>query len=354
MTNIATTDATQATANATAGVNWIRLGGFLFGMIFLFALPFLVRDQYQLHLAQLIGIYWILIGGLNLVVGYSGQLSVGHVGLLAVGAYSFAILAGKYDIPPLLALASSGIFGGACGFLLGLPSLRLPGFYFAMVTLAFAVIVNEQSVAQFDLTGGGVGLPVPGFSAPFASPAGFYWLVLTIASVVTWMSWNVARLMWGRALVAVRDSEVAARSVGVSVYKTKLIVFVMSGVTAGIAGALFASLQSYITPDTFVFDLGLFFFTCIIIGGRGSIIGPFIGTVILTALPELAAPLAKLGNLFYGVLLLAVVLLTPDGFGRLLERLLVRFRPVRDASTVVNPAPDRLRAALRSNGVRGR
>ena len=344
------TSSTTTLSPATAGaVNWPRLGGLAVAAVVLIALPFLVRDQYQLHLAQLIGIYWILIAGLNLVVGYSGQLSVGHVGLLAVGAYGFAILAGKYDMPPLLALAASGVFGGVCGFLLGLPSLRLPGFYFAMVTLAFAVIVNEQSVAQTGLTGGGVGLPVPGFPAPFASGAGLYWLVLGIASLVTWMTWNVARLMWGRALVAVRDSEVAARSVGISVYSAKLTVFVLSGVTAGIAGALFASLQSYITPDTFVFDLGLFFFTCIIIGGRGSIIGPFIGTVILTALPELVAPLAKLGNLFYGVLLLTVVLLTPDGFGRLLERVLARFRPARAASTVVSPEPDRLRTALRAS-----
>ena len=105
----------------------------------------------------------------------------------------------------------------------------------------------------------------------------------------------------GAALVAIRDSEVTAQAVGVSLFRAKLNVFVFSGITAGVAGALFASLQSYITPDTFVFELGLFFFVCIIIGGRGSIVGPFIGTVILTALPELVAPLAKLGNFFYGL-----------------------------------------------------
>ncbi len=327
-------------------MNGSRLAALAAAAVILALLPFIVRDQYQLHLAQLIGIYWVLIAGLNLVVGYSGQLSVGHVGLLAVGAYAFAILTGRYDLPPLLALVACGAFGGICGFLLGLPSLRLPGFYFAMVTLAFAVIVNEQSVAQTELTGGGVGLPVPGFAAPFASPAGFYWLVLAVAALVTWITWNIANLMWGRAIIGVRDSEVAARSVGVSVYRAKLAVFVFSGVTAGIAGALFASLQSYITPDTFVFDLGLFFFTCIIIGGRGSIIGPFLGTVVLTALPELVAPLAKLGNFFYGLLLLIVVLLIPEGFGRLLVQVFAWWRPESKASTVVSPDPARLRAAL--------
>ncbi len=316
-------------------------------------LPMAVRDQYQLHIAQLIGVYWILIAGLNLVVGYSGQLSVGHVGLLAVGAYGFAVLAGTYDLPPFVGLIGAGLLGGLCGFLLGLPSLRLPGFYFAMATLAFSIIVTEQSVAQSGLTGGGVGLPVPGFAAPFATPAGFYWLILGVALLITWISWNVARLMWGRALIAVRDSEIAARSVGVPVYRVKLTVFVFSGVTAGLAGALFASLQSYITPDTFVFELGLFFFTCIIIGGRGSILGPFIGAVILTALPEVVAPLAKYGNFFYGLLLLIVVLLTPEGFGRLVELLLARFRPARPESHVVAPDPERLAGAIRQ-GLRER
>lgn len=327
-------------------MNTSRMIGIAATVILIAALPFLVRDQYQLHLAQLIGAYWILIAGLNLVVGYSGQLSVGHVGLLAVGAYCFAIVAGKFGVTPLLGVVAAGAAGGLCGFLLGLPSLRLPGFYFAMATLAFATIVNEQSVAQGWLTGGGVGLPVPGFDAPFATPSGLYWLIALLALLVTWTTWNVARLMWGRALVAVRDSEVAARSAGVSVYQTKLTVFVFSGVCAGISGALFASLQGYITPDTFVFDLGLFFFTCIIIGGRGSILGPFIGTVVLTAIPEFVAPLAKLGNFFYGLVLLMVVLLTPEGFGRLVEGLLARLRPATTESHVVTPDLPRLAAAI--------
>lgn len=309
-------------------------------------LPYWVRDQYQLHLAALIGAYWVLIAGLNLVVGFAGQLSIGHVGLLAIGAYSFAILAGTYGWNPELTMLASGVLGGICGAVLGLPSLRLPGFYFAMATMAFALIVSELSLAQGGLTGGGVGLSVPGFSAPFDTPAGLYWLILIVAAFVTWLTWNVARLMWGRALIAVRDSDVAARSVGVPVFRLKLAVFVFSGVTAGIAGALFASLQSYITPDTFVFEIGLFFFVCIIIGGRGGILGPFIGTAILTALPELVAPLAKLGNFFYGLLLLVVVLLVPEGIGRLVEIGLERLRGEKRESHHVSPDLPRLAAAL--------
>jgi branched-chain amino acid transport system permease protein len=316
------------------------------GAVALVSLPYWAKDLYWLHLATLIGAYWILIAGLNLVTGYAGQLSIGHVGLLAVGSYGFAVLAGTYELNPFLSLTLCGVFGGVAGLLLGLPSLRLPGFYFAMATMAFALIVTELSLALHGITGGGTGLSVPGFPSPMNSPWGYYWLVLGIAAFVTWLTWNVARFMWGRALIAIRDSEVAAVSVGVGLFRLKLTVFVFSGIMAGIGGALFASLQSYITPDTFVFEIGLFFFVCIIIGGRGTILGPFIGTVILTALPEIVAPLAKLGAFFYGFMLLVVVLLIPEGVGRLVEVLVQRFAGEPHRSHEVKPDLPRLAGAL--------
>jgi len=325
----------------------MRFLGGLGATLALAALPLAGVNTYQLHVASLIAVYWILIAGLNLVVGYSGQISIGHVGLLAIGAYVFAALAGTHDVNSWLALIASGLAGGLCGLLLGLPSLRLPGFYFAMATLAFSLIVGELALGLGDLTGGGVGLAVPGFPPPFASPAGFYELSLALAALTTWLTWNVARQLWGRALLAVRDSPVAAAGAAISVYRMKLTVFVFSGVTAGVAGGLFASLQSYITPDTFAFDIGMFFFVCIIIGGRGGVVGPLLGTVVLTLLPEVVAPLARLGNFFYGLLLLAVVLLMPEGIGPLLAAIAARLtRRGRPESRVVSPDLDRLRAAL--------
>lgn len=309
------------------------------------ALPFVVTNQYQLHVLTLIGIYWVLVAGLNLVVGYAGQLSVGHVGLLAIGAYTLVILNGRLGVDPLLAMAVAGAIGGLCGLLLGLPSLRLPGFYFAMVTLAFSLIVTELLVAQNRWTGGGAGMSAPLFGRPFETPQGFYFLVAGVGLVVTWLAWNISRGMRGRALIALRDSEVAATAVGIPVFRLKLAVFSFSGVTAGIAGALFASLQSYITPEAFLFELGMFFFICIIIGGRGNIVGPFLGTALLTMLPEIAAPLAKLGNLLYGVLLLAVVLTVPKGFGSLITTYLERHRGRRSAPPLV-PDVKRLATAI--------
>lgn len=309
------------------------------------ALPFLVSNQYQLHVLTLIGIYWVLVAGLNLVVGYAGQLSVGHVGLFAIGAYTLVILNGRLGVDPLVAMAAAGAVGGLCGLVLGLPSLRLPGFYFAMVTLAFSLIVTELLVAQNRWTGGGAGMSAPLFGHPFETPRGFYFLVAGVGLVVTWLAWNISRGMRGRALIALRDSEVAALAVGIPVFRLKLAIFSFSGVTAGIAGALFASLQSYITPEAFMFELGMFFFICIIIGGRGNIIGPFVGTAVLTMLPEIAAPLAKLGNLLYGVLLLAVVLIIPKGFGSVVTAYLERHRGRRSAPPLA-PDAKRLAAAI--------
>jgi branched-chain amino acid transport system permease protein len=319
----------------------------LAGAVLIATLPFWAGDQYQLHLAALIAVYWILIAGLNLVVGFTGQLSIGHVGLLSIGSYTFAILAGKMGLDPSLSVFVAGLFGGLCGLALGLPSLRLPGFYFAMATMAFSMIVNEIVLAQVDITGGGIGLPGPMFPPPFDSPIGFYYLVTVIALFVTWLTWNIARCMWGRAFISIRDNSVAAQSVGVPVFKAKLLAFVFSGITAGVAGAVFASLQSYITPDTFVFELSMFFFVCIIIGGRGSIIGPFLGTVVLTALPELVSPLAKLGNFFYGLLLLIVVLVVPEGIGRMFEIISERLRPRTVHREPITPDLNRLAKALK-------
>ena len=321
----------------------------LVGAILIATLPFWAGDQYQLHLAALIAVYWILIAGLNLVVGFTGQLSIGHVGLLSIGSYTFAILAGKMGVDPTLSVFVSGLLGGLCGLALGLPSLRLPGFYFAMATMAFSMIVNEIVLAQVDLTGGGIGLPGPMFPKPFDSPIGFYYLVTAIALFVTWLTWNIARRMWGRAFISIRDNPVAAQAVGVPVFKAKLLAFVFSGITAGVSGAVFASLQSYITPDTFVFELSMFFFVCIIIGGRGSIIGPFLGTVVLTALPELVSPLAKLGNFFYGLLLLIVVLVVPEGIGRMFEIISERLRPRIVHREPITPDLNRLAKALKGH-----
>jgi branched-chain amino acid transport system permease protein len=321
----------------------IALGIFV---IFAAGLPLITRNIYYLHVASVMAVYWILIATLNLLVGFTGTLSIGHVGLLALGAYTFCLISGAAGWNPFLGLLAAGGLCAMVGLFLGLPSLRLPGFYFAMVTLAFGFIVTELAFAEQWLTNGSVGMPAPSFPKPFDTPAGFYWLVVGIAGSVTWLSWNLARFMTGRAMIALRDSVVAASSVAIPVYRIKLIVFVLSGFTAGIAGGLFATSESYITPDAFHVHLGMYFFVAIIIGGSGVILGPFIGTVVLAAIPLLVAPLAAYAAFFYGFTLLLVVLILPGGVNELFRAIAVRVSPAPVQPTRVEPDIEKLRVAI--------
>ena len=302
--------------------NW-KIAGVVAALLIAFALPHIV-NRYWAQIATLAFIYWVLIAGLNLVVGFAGQLAIGFVGLLAIGAYASAILVEKAGWPSFVALVFSGGAGALFGFLVGLPSLRLKTFYFAMTTLGFAIIVTQVALGWESLTGGGIGLPGPVFPAPFDTHTGFYYLCLAIALIATYLLTNVATSNFGRGLVAVRDADVAAEAVGVPITRLKLVTFTFSGGFAGVAGALFASRQTYITPDAFTFDLSVMFFIAVLIGGRGRIVGPMVGTAVLTLLPEIAAPLVAWSTFFYAVLLLLVVLLVPGGIAEFFEKFLAR------------------------------
>jgi len=283
------------------------------------ALTPIFGNLYHLHLVSLIAVYWVLISTLTLLVGYTGPISIGHAGLLAIGAYAYTILTSKFGWNGYVAIPSAAAMCGLCGLILGLPSLRLPGFYFALTTIAFSLIVGENLLAWGGLTGGGTGLMVPSLPGLFASPRALYWLCIAAAVLASLFCYNLARTMWGRNMIAVRDSEIAAQSVGISPLRTKLTIFMLAGFFAGLAGALYALLQNYILPENFHFDLSLFFFISIIIGGRGELLGPFLGAVVLTLLPEVMGSLAQYATLIYGVVLLLVVLMLPRGLGPMLR-----------------------------------
>jgi branched-chain amino acid transport system permease protein len=282
----------------------------------------LLDDSYVGVIAQRACIYWILVAGLNLVVGFAGQIAIGWVALLTVGAYTTAVLtAGTVtsEWSPYLALAASALGGAVFGGIVGLPALRLRNFYFAISTLGFATIVTQVALAWKSVTGGGIGTPGPVFPWPFDPGWGFYYLCFGLAALATWMTANIAASRFGRALVAIRDAEVAAEASGIAKPRLLMTVFLFAGALAGVAGGLFSSLQSYITPDAFTFDLSILFFIAILIGGRGSILGPLLGTIILTVLPELAAPLVAWSTFLYAALLLVIVLVVPGGIADLLD-----------------------------------
>ena len=284
-------------------------------------LPF-VSNDYWVLIGTRAAIYWVLVSGLNLVVGFAGHLAIGYVALLTLGAYTTSVLvAGNVmpAVPVFAALPMAGAVGAVFGVIVGLPALRLRTFYFAMTTLGFATIVTQVALAWKDITGGGVGTPGPVFPWPFDPGWGFYYFCFLLAAVATWMTANIGSSRYGRALVAIRDAEVAAEASGIAKPKLLMMVFLLAGALGGVAGGLFASLQSYITPDAFTFEMSVLFFIAILIGGRGSILGPVLGTIILTALPEFAAPLVQWSTFLYAVLLLAIVLLVPGGIADLLD-----------------------------------
>jgi ABC-type branched-subunit amino acid transport system ATPase component/ABC-type branched-subunit amino acid transport system permease subunit len=252
-------------------------------------------------------------------------------------------------MPPLAvfaALAVAGAVGAVFGVVVGLPALRLRTFYFAMSTLGFATIVAQIALAWQSVTGGGIGIAGPEFPAPFNTAWGYYYLCIAFATVCTWLTANVARSRFGRALIAIRDAEVAAEATGISKPRMLIAIFLFAGALAAIAGGLFASLQTYITPDAFTFDLSVLFFIAILIGGRGSILGPMLGTIILTILPELAAPLAAWSTFLYAVLLLVIVLVMPGGMAALLD--LRNRRPLASNRAIV-PRPAALAECFRKS-----
>jgi branched-chain amino acid transport system ATP-binding protein/branched-chain amino acid transport system permease protein len=287
-------------------------------------------------------IYWVLVSGLNLVVGFAGQIAIGWVALLTLGAYTTSILtAGNVmpAFPPYLALAIAAVVGAVFGLIIGLPALRLRTFYFAITTLGFATIVTQVALAWQSVTGGGVGVPGPIFPEPFSSQWGFYYFCFGLAAICTWMTANVAASRFGRALTAIRDAEVAAEASGISKPALLRTVFLFSGTVAAVAGGLFAALQSYITPDAFTLDLSILFFIAILIGGRGSILGPLLGTILLTVLPEFAAPLVAWSTFLYAVLLLVIVLAIPGGIAEILD--FKNRRPLESDRAII-PRPDLL------------
>jgi branched-chain amino acid transport system permease protein len=336
-----------------AGLTWPQSAPLVAVFVLALAVP-LVGNDYWVLIATRAAIYWVLVAGLNLMIGFAGQLAIGYVALLALGAYTASVLTAGNLMPPInpfLALGVAGLFGAAFGLIVGLPALRLRTFYFAISTLGFATIVTQIALAWQSVTGGGIGLPGPELPAPLDTHSGFFYFCLAIAACCAWMTFNVAHSRFGRALIAIRDAEVAADAAGISKPRLLVTVFLFAGAVAGVAGGLFASLQTYITPDAFTFDLSVLFFIAVLIGGRGSILGPLLGTIILTLLPEFAAPLAAWSTFLYAVLLLIIVLVAPGGIAALLD--FQSRRPLQSNRAIV-PQPAWLDAIIAVKAGEGR
>ena len=266
---------------------WVMLG-LLF--ILLFTVP-TYMGNYWLSVLNIIAITIIAATGLNILTGYCGQLSIGHAGFIAVGAYTSAVLTGQYDMPFLVGLLGGGLMAGLIGMLFGLPSLRVKGFYLAISTIAAQFIIMWVIKNWTSVTGGNIGLSVPTaeiFGYQFTSQSSKYYLIIVITILVVFFAKNLARTRPGRAFVAIRDNDLAAQVMGISLFRYKLIAFFIGCFFAGIAGALLAHCYyGFLNPEFFDFRESILYVGMIIIGGLGTSVGPIFGVILIRLLDSI-------------------------------------------------------------------
>ncbi|HEU0199675.1 MAG TPA: branched-chain amino acid ABC transporter permease [Burkholderiaceae bacterium] len=301
-------------------------------LVALLLAPFVV-SEYMLSQFVFIAIYGIVGLGLMLLTGYTGQVSIGHAAFMAVGAYTHALLVAK-GWPFLLSITAATALSAAVGVVVGLPALRVRGIYLAIATMAFGFIVEEVAARWESVTGGNSGLQV---SSPviagfrFDSTESLYYLCLFFAVLATFAVLNILRTPTGRAFVAIRDSEISAQSMGISLARYKTVAFAMSAAFTGLAGALYGHQIRFLTPEQFTILQSIELLLMIVIGGVGSVHGAFFGAAFVISLPQLIGALqvllpeaianaTGLRPVLFGTVMIIVVLVEPLGiYGRWLK-----------------------------------
>jgi len=250
--------------------------------IFLYLLPLFV-DNYYIYVANYIAINIIVAAGLNLLVGYTGQISLGHAGFFAIGAYGTIILMTKAGLSFLIALPCSALIAACFGFLLGLPSLKLEGPYLAIATLGFGLTIT-QVIGRIEFFGGREGLHAPDLAiGPWIldTDREFYFLLITITIFLLLFMRNLIKTRVGRAFIAIRDADIAAQTMGVNILFYKTLAFAVSAFYAGIAGGLYAFVLRFIEPEIFTLMMSIMFLAMVVVGGLGSMMGPIAGATLL-------------------------------------------------------------------------
>ena len=329
------------------------------GVLALGAVLALTLNGYWVFVLANVALLAIVGVGLNVLVGLTGQVSFGHVGFYAIGAYTMAILTTKTGLSFWLVWPIAALIGGVFGALVALPALRVKGPYLAMITIAFGLIVEHSIVEASGLTGGQngiMGLTAPSLGSLAQGERAMALLAIGAAALAlagyAWLS----RGTWGAAMRAVRDAETAAESVGLNPLAIKTVAFAVSALCAAAAGALFAPLSGFVTPHTFGFVQSILFVLVVMIGGAGSVAGPLVGAIIVGLLPELLSGLEEYRLLFFGAMLLLVLWVAPDGVAGLVRRLRESLLP-RSAVAVPTPTsatlalPTRARQPIAAQGL---
>lgn len=287
-------------------------------------LPLVITDDYVLRILIMSGIFVILTLSLNLVTGFTGQFCLGWAAFYGIGAYTSALLTMKAGVSFWLAMPLGGFVAALFGLLLGLPTMRLKEIYLAITTLGFGEIIRLIMLNWTDLTRGSMGLP--GIPAPtilsyeISSNQAYYYLILALVLVTIIAIRRLIDSRTGRALIAIREDELAAKSMGIDVTAYKMLAFAVGAFFAGLAGSFYAHYTSFIDPHTFSFTESIAILAMAVLGGLGSINGSILGAVILTVIPELLRDIAEYRLIVFGLIMMAVMLLRPQGlFGKARE-----------------------------------
>jgi branched-chain amino acid transport system permease protein len=289
------------------------------GALALLTLPWWLVNPYHQHVVIMAGIFTILALSLNLLLGYTGQLSLGHAGFFGIGAYTAALLALDWGCPFWLTLPSAALTAGLAGLAIGGVALKVRGAYFVLVTISFAGVISLVSINWMDLTNGPLGLP--GVPPPTLGPwtlrtkAAYWYLVLAGAALSYLVCHRLVTSRIGRALVALRENEPLAESVGIDGTRYLVLAAVMSAAMAGVAGSLYAHYTRFVSPEVFLFSYTVTMVIMVIAGGQGTLAGPVVGALLFTALPEALreAVAWQWQMLAYGVVLVLFVFFLPRG-----------------------------------------
>jgi len=280
------------------------------------ALPLVLPNDYYYDVAIRMAINACVAIGLNLLIGYTGQISLGHAGFFGLGAYVSAILTGHFDWPPAVALLAGAAATALLAFLVARPILKLKGHYLAMATLGLGMILTIIFVNESAWTGGPDGMPVDAlglFGWKIAGERAWYWVMAGLLVIVTWLALNLINAPAGRALQAIHGSEVAARVAGVDVTAFKVRVFVLSAVLASVMGGLSAHYVGFVTPGVAGFFHSIEFVTMVVVGGMASVFGSILGAAILTMLPQVLSALEGWETVVYGLILMLTMIFLPKG-----------------------------------------
>ena len=279
-------------------------------------LPLILPSSFYYRVLALVFINALAVVGLNLLMGFAGQVSLGHAGFFGIGAYSVALGPTYLGIPSWAALIGGTMLSALIAFVVGRPILKLKGYYLAVATLGMGLLISMVFTNEAGVTGGPNGMPVPRLQLfgwrVFGSQT-WYWISGISLIIGAWVAVNLIASPTGRAFRAIHDSETAARVLGIDVARYKLLAFVLSAIYAAVAGSYFALFDGFVTPNTASFLLSIEFVVMAVLGGLGSILGSVVGAAILVMLPQVLTVFHDYEHIVLGLILIVFLIFLPSG-----------------------------------------